>query len=616
MNTAWQAAREGLMQADRSLDVNLTRALEESKRLADQVKPGADRWDVIVVGTGAAGGMATYQLAMAGVKVLVLEAGRMIDVKTEYRTMEWPYASMRRQRLPPGERPIAIAEYNFLDRPYGGNTAYRQSSKVYSYAANTFTRNWVVDEREHPTTGTPYAWVRARVLGGKTNFWGRGALRYGPLQFNAASRDGFDVDWPISYDDVKPYYDKVDMLLGCSGTKEGLEQVPDGVFQRPYKLNCVEVAFKRAIARMGRHYIPGRAGVTTDGVLNKYRAKCAGRGRCGRGCDIGAAFHSPTALIYPARDTGRVTIRPYAIVSEVLVDQGGSRATGVRVIDANTREVMDFTARAVVLGAGTLDTARILLNSRSPRHPDGAGNSSGLLGCYLSEHIMGIRGSGYMPVRIGTESTLDDGRPVAPYIPRFRNITDRHPDFIRGYHFQGGGGCGEFPSMAHEIPGYGKAFKSSVRKYYPAIISFGGFGEVLPRKENRVLLDPDVKDAWGIPVLRFDYRFRDNELKMARDMADSIEEMLHVAGAEDIKIEREPLPPGWSIHEIGAARMGSDPKSSVTDPFCRLHDVKNVYLADASPFVCGGTQNTTWSILAMSWRTMDGLLEQMRTGSL
>jgi choline dehydrogenase-like flavoprotein len=604
------------MQADPALNVNLTRALDESKRLADQVKPGSDRWDVIVVGTGAAGGMAAYQLAMAGVKVLMLEAGRMIDVKTEYRTMEWPYASMRRQRLPPGERPVAIAEYNFLDRPYGSNPAYRQSNKVYSYAANTFTRNWVVNEREHPTTGTPYAWVRSRILGGKTNFWGRGALRYGPLQFNAASRDGFDVDWPITYDDVKPYYDKVDVLLGCSGTKEGLEQVPDGVFQRPYKLNCVEVAFKRAVAKMGRHYIPGRAGVTTDGVLNKYRAKCAGRGRCGRGCDIGAAFHSPTALIYPARDTGHVTVRPYSVVSEVLVDEGGNRAAGVRVIDANTREVMDFTARAVVLGAGTLDTARILLNSRSRAHPDGVGNSSGLLGCYLSEHIMGIRGSGYMPARIGTESTLDDGRPVSPYIPRFRNVSDRHPDFIRGYHFQGGGGCGEYPGMAHEIAGYGKAFKSSVRKYYPALISFGGFGEVLSRKENRVTLDPHVKDAWGIPVLHFDYRFGDNELKMAKDMADSIEEMLHAAGAEDIRIEREPLPPGWSIHEIGTARMGSDPKTSVTDPFCRLHDVKNVYLADASPFVCGGTQNTTWSILAMAWRTMDGLLERMRTGSL
>src|SRR6059036_1890722 len=390
------------MQSDPALNVNLTRALEESKRLADQVKPGSDRWDVIVVGTGAAGGMSAYQLAMAGVRVLLLEAGRMIDVKTEYRTMEWPYASMRRNRLPPGERPIAVAEYSFLDRPYGSNQAYEKSTKVLSYSANKFTRNWVVDERQHPTTGTPYAWVRARVLGGKTNFWGRGALRYGPLQFKAARRDGFDVDWPIGYEDVSPYYDKVDVLLGCSGTKEGLVQLPDGIFQRPIKLNCVEVAFQRTLAKMGRHYIPGRAGVTTEGLLNKYRAKCAGRGRCGRGCDIQAAFHSPTALIYPARDTGHVTVRPYSRVAEVLVGEASNRATGVRVIDANTREVMDFKAPVVVLGAGALDTTRILLNSRSSAHPAGLGNSSGVLGCYLSEHIMGIRGSGYIPARIGT----------------------------------------------------------------------------------------------------------------------------------------------------------------------------------------------------------------------
>jgi choline dehydrogenase-like flavoprotein len=605
------------MQADRTLTLDVANIGEESRRLAASIKPGSDRWDVIVVGSGAAGGMAAFQLATAGIKVLMLEAGRLIDERTEYRTMEWPYASMRRNRLPPGERPIAVAEYSFLDRPYGNNTAYEKSKKVVSYSANTFTRDWVVDERQHPFTGTPYAWVRSRVMGGKTNFWGRGALRYGPLQFNAASRDGFDVDWPISYDDAKPYYDKVDVLLGCSGTKEGLDQVPDGIFQRPYKLNCVEVEFKRAIAKMGRHYIVGRAGVTTDGLLNsKYRARCAGRGRCSRGCNIGAAFHSPTALVYPARDTGNLTIRPYSIVSEVLVDSTTNIATGVRVIDAATREVLDFTARAVVLGAGTLDSTRILLNSRSRAYPDGVGNSSGVLGCYLSEHLMGISGSGYMPTRIGTETTLDDGRPVSPYIPRFRNVTDRHPDFIRGYHFQGGGGCAEFPTMADDIPGYGKAFKSNVRKYYPALVSFGGFGEVLPRKENRVTLDPDVKDAWGIPVLRFDYTFRDNELKMARDMADSIEEMLHVAKAEDIRIRREPYPPGWSIHEIGTARMGRDAKTSVSDPSCRLHDVKNVYLADAAPFVCGGTQNTTWSILAMAWRTMDILKERMRAGEV
>ena len=331
------------------------------------------------------------------------------------------------------------------------------------------------------------------------------------------------------------------MLLGCSGTKEGLAQVPDGIFQRASKLNCVEVAFKRAIAKLGRRYIPGRAGVTTDGVLNnKYRSRCLGRGRCGRGCDVNAAFHSPTALVYPARDSGNVTIRPYSVVSEVFLDEATGKAAGVRVIDANTREVMDFKARVVVLGAGCLDSTRILLNSKSARHPQGMGNSSGLLGCYLSEHAMGPRGSGFIPPRIGTEPTLDDGRPVSPYVPRFRNVTDKHPDFIRGYHFQGGGGAFEYPGLAHDMPGFGKAFKSSVRKYYPALISLGGFGEVLPRKENRVSLDAEVKDAWGIPVLRFDYRFGDNEIKkMAKDMAESAEEMLRAAGAESIKVDKD-----------------------------------------------------------------------------
>ncbi|HEU0094578.1 MAG TPA: GMC family oxidoreductase [Vicinamibacteria bacterium] len=605
------------MAADKTLDLDLAAITDQSRSLAASIKPGSGSWDVIVVGSGAAGGMAAFQLATAGIKVLMLEAGRMLDHKAEYRTMEWPYASPRRGRLPLDHRPIGVAEYSFLDRPYAANPQMAKYTKVTSYAGNTFTRNWVVNEKEHPTTGTPYSWVRARVLGGKTNFWGRGALRYGPLQFDAARLDGYDVDWPIRYSDVSPYYDKVDVLLGCSGTKEGLDQVPDGIFQRASKLNCVEVAFKRAIAPLGRHYIPGRAGVTTDGVLNnKYRSRCLGRGRCGRGCDVNANFHSPTALVYPARDSGNLTIRPYSVVSEVFLEEATGRAGGVRVIDANTREVMDFKAKVVVLGAGCLDSTRILLNSKSARHPQGMGNSSGLLGCHLSEHAMGPRGSGFIPQRIGTEATLDDGRPVTPYVPRFRNVKDKHPDFIRGYHFQGGGGAYEYPGMAHDLPGFGKAFKSSVRKYYPALISLGGFGEVLPRKENRVSLDAEVKDAWGVPVLRFDYTFGDNEKKMAKDMGDSVEEMLRAAGAENIKVDRELLPPGWSIHEIGTARMGDDAKTSVTDRWCRLHDVSNVYLADAAPFVSGGTQNTTWSILAMCWRTMDYLKEQIRTGSV
>jgi choline dehydrogenase-like flavoprotein len=301
------------------------------------------------------------------------------------------------------------------------------------------------------------------------------------------------------------------------------------------------------------------------------------------------------------------------VASEVFLDPETGRAGGVRVIDANTREVMDFKAKVVVLGAGCLDSTRILLNSKSARHPNGMGNSSGLLGCYLSEHHMGPRGTGFIPTRIGTEPTLDDGRPTSPYIPRFRNVTDKHPDFIRGYHFQGGGGAYEYPSHAHETPGFGKGFKSSVRKYYPAVFGIGGFGEVLPRKENRITLDAEVKDAWGIPAVRFHYRFSDNEIKMAKDMGDTAEEMLRAAGAENIKIDPTMLPPGWSIHEIGTARMGDDPKNSVTDRYCRLHDVPNVYMADAAPFVSGGTQNTTWSILAMCWRTMDHLKEELRT---
>jgi choline dehydrogenase-like flavoprotein len=602
------------MPADPTLDLDLAAVLDESRSLAASITPASGPWDAIVVGSGAAGGMAAYQLATAGIKVLVLEAGRMLDHRKEYRTMEWPYASPRRHRLPPDQRALAVAEYNFLDRPYGNDPAFAKHKKLASYAGNTFTRNWVVDEKQHPTTGTPYSWVRARVLGGKTNFWGRVAIRYGPLQFQAASRDGFDVDWPFGYEELKPYYDKVDVLLGVSGTKEGLDQVPDGMYQRAHKLNCVELHFQDAVAKLGRRFIPGRAGVTTDGVLgNKYRARCLGRGRCSRGCDIGATFHSPTALIFPARDSGNLTLRPYSVAAEVFLDPATGRAGGVRVIDANTREVMDFQAKVVVLGAGCLDSTRILLNSKSAQHPAGMGNSTGLLGCYLSEHHMGPRGSGFIPTRIGTEPTLDDGRPTGPYIPRFRNVTDKHPDFIRGYHFQGGGGSYEFPGHANDTPGFGRAFKSSVRKYYPAQFAIGGFGEVLPRKENRITLDDTVKDAWGIPAVRFHYRFSDNEIKMAKDMGDTADEMLRAAGAENIKVDPTMLPPGWSIHEIGTARMGDDPKASVTDRFCRLHDVPNVYMADAAPFVSGGTQNTTWSILAMCWRTMDHLKEELRT---
>jgi choline dehydrogenase-like flavoprotein len=561
--------------------------------------------------------MAGYVLAGAGLKVLMLEAGRALDPFTEFKTMEWPYATPERGELPPGEHAMMAAEYRMIDRPYGAAKPFGRQRAVFSYAGNRYSKHSVVDEREHPFTGTPYAWVRARVLGGKTNIWGRVALRLSDLDFKARSRDGFGEDWPIGYADVAPYYDRVDRLLGISGTVEHLPQLPDSIYQRPIKLNCGEMLLRKAIAPMGRHLIPGRCGVTTDGVAgSKYRARCMGRGRCGRGCDIQASFHSPTALIFPARDTGNLELRPNSTVAEVLVDPDTGKAAGVRVIDSVTRQVSDYRARVVVLAASTLESTRLLLNSRSRQYPNGLANSSGAVGHYFCEHVMGPGATGFLPMLRGRDVTNDDGRPTGVYIARFRNVTDRDPRFLRGYGFQGASGCAPYPSYAARVPGFGAAFKARVRELYPTPVSIGAFGEVLARHENFVDIDPEVKDAWGVPVLRFHYRFGDNEMAMAKDMADTAEEMLKAAGAEDIRVNRDVLCEGWSIHELGTARMGADPKTSVTNAFGQTHDVRNLFIVDGSVFVSAGCQNPTWTILALAWRACDYLVEEGKKGQL
>jgi choline dehydrogenase-like flavoprotein len=586
------------------------------KRAATILNPPKE-YDAIIVGSGAAGGMTGFQLAKAGLKVLLLEAGQELNLFKDFKTMEWPYETPERGRMLPDEHAISAAEYRMIDRPYGTAKQFEKFKKLYPYSGNRYTRQVVADERENPFTGTPYAWVRARVLGGKTLIWGRVALRLSDYDFKAKTHDGYGEDWPISYKDLAPYYDKVDTLLGISGTVENLPQLPDGKFQRPLKLNCGEWILKRAIAKMGRHLIPGRAGVTTDGVLNrKYRSRCMGRGRCGRGCDLQAAFHSPTALIYPARDTGNLEVRSNSVVAEVLVDPKTNRATGVTVVDRVTKETYTFNAKVVVLAASTLESTRLMLNSKSRLYPNGLANSSGVLGHYFCEHIMGLGASGILPMLKGRETTLDDGRPQSTYIARFRNLKDRHPNFIRGYGFQGGSGCDEYPGGANSVPGFGLDFKRKVRELYPARISIGAFGEVLARYENYIDIDPDVKDAWGIPVIRFHYKFGDNELAMAKDMAETGEEMLRAAGCEDISVRREPLPEGWSIHELGTARMGNDPKTSVTNSFGQTHDIKNLFITDGSVFVSAGCQNPTWTILSLAWRSSEYMIEQMKKGKV
>ncbi len=587
-------------------------------------QPTADlskTYDAVIVGSGAAGGMAAYVLTKHGLNVLLLEAGRKQPIEKELKSMEWPYQHPRRGEMPPDDHALTHNEYTVRPRPYAKGMPYNH---VYSYVqgwgGSDYSKNIVVDEKDNPTTGTPYAWVRARLLGGKTAIWGRLALRLSDYDFKAASRDGFGENWPIEYKDIEPYYDRVDLTLGIAGMKENLPYLPDSKFQRSYRLNKGEMMFREAMAKQGRVATPYRAGVTTDGIKgNKYRSKCLGRGACNRrvgGCDIHAAFDSPTGLIYPAFDTGNLSIRTNATVYEVTVDKNTGLASGVSFIDSVTKQTYQVKAKTVLLGASTLETARLLMLSKSTTYPNGIGNSSGHVGHNFCEHVMGPGVTGLIKDLVGKPHTLDDGRPGGFYLARFRNLTEKNPNFIRGYGFEGESGQGMFPGHAFSTSGFGKDFKKSVRDHAGAFISMGGFGEVLARYENYVEIDPEQKDRWGIPVLRFNYKFGDNERKMAKDMTESAKQMFEDAGIQIVGVDDEVLTEGWSIHEMGTSRMGSDPKKSVVNQHQQSHDVKNLFVVDGSTHVSAANQNPTWTIMALCWRSCDYLADQLGKGNL
>ena len=573
-------------------------------------------YDVIVVGSGAAGGMAAHVLTSHGLQVLLFEAGKKLNIEKELRSMEWPYEERYRGGLPPDSHPLTLNEYTIRNPPYG--PGFEKYKHLYTDGADAYTKNILVEERDNPFTGTNYAWLRARCLGGKTNIWGRLALRLSDYEFKAKDRDGYGENWPIRYSDIAPYYDRVDLYLGIEGVRENLPHLPDSLFQRPHKLNCAEVQLKQGIQKLGRVLTQYRAGVTTDGLKhNKYRRRCLGRGACSRkgGCDIHAAFDSPTGLIYPAMDTGNLTLRTNSIVREVTVDPKTGRANGIHFIDSETMKDYNARAKVVVLAASTLESTRLLLLSKSRLYPNGLANSSGHVGHNFCEHLMGPDIVGQMKDLVGKPSTLDDGRPGGFYLTRFRNLSEKHPNFIRGYGFEGGSGCAMFPKGTN-IKGFGSSFKEEIRKNYGSFIGMGAFGEVLARYENYVDLDPVVKDKWGVPVLRFHYEFGDNEKRMAADMADTAQEMFEAAGFKILHADRGLLPQGSSIHELGTARMGEDPKTSVLNQFQQSHDVKNLFVVDGSGFVSAGCQNPTWSIMALCWRSCDYLAQEFRTGNL
>jgi choline dehydrogenase-like flavoprotein len=552
-------------------------------------------YDCIVVGSGAAGGWAAQELTAQGLNVLVLEAGPQVDPAKDFRSHQWPYESKFRGLLPPREQ------------------------EFFPDVADEYTRHFFVDQREHPystAAGKPYDWVRARVVGGKTLVWGRGVPRYSDLNLKAKSHDDHGDDWPISYKDLEPYYDKVERAIGVAGEDIGVWHSPNNRFMKPFALTCGEQLLRRGARKLGRRVVQFPTAVLSEELGDRARCHFCSSHNCGRGCDSGAMFNSVYVTLPRAAKAKHFTLRPNAVVREVALDDEG-KARGVVFVDRLTREAHEVLGKIVVLGASCLESTRILLNSRSREYPHGLANSSGLLGHYLHDHLMTASITGFAPQLYNAKVVNDDAKPCGFYIPRFRNVESREKEFVRGYQFSGGSGARMFPGFAKGLQElFGTSLKREIHKLYPAVVSMTGFGESIPNKDCYVAIDPTQVDAWGIPALRIHAFWGENELRMARDIAATAEETFRAAGFEMLSVDRSVSNPGRSIHETGTARMGLDPKTSVLNPFCQSHDVKNLFVVDGSSFVSSGNQNVTLTILALCDRACEHLVQEFKQGNL
>jgi choline dehydrogenase-like flavoprotein len=599
-----------------------------------QVSPTPTVHDVVVIGSGAGGGTVTKVLADLGISVLLLEAGPMLSIG-DLKEHVWPYLVPHRGVGPKGEGYFGRSPFTF-GATYGGA---QLEGEPYTVAP-----------------GSDFSWFRSRILGGRTNHYGRVTLRFADYDFKPRSRDGLGWDWPISYEDLAPYYDKAERFIGVVGTAERIRSAPDGIFQPPAALRAHDTLVQRASAKLGIRAVAARQAVITQPTNG--RPPCHYCGQCGRGCTTASNYASSYVQIFPAMQTGRVKVIANAMARELMTDDSG-KVTAVSYVDKTTGTEQQVRCRTVVLAASACESARLLLNSKGGRHPQGLANGSGKVGRYLMDTV-GYSASAFVPALSGMPHYNSDGYGSHVYIPWW--LWDRHKElnFPRGYHVEVGGGygmpgIGSFTGIANRTEGYGITLKQAIRAEYGTSVGLSGRGEMIPNEHCFCEIDPDVKDRWGIPVLRFHWAWSDHELNQVRHMQETFRAILETMGgriaappipqapptgqagaptgqataqtsagqaaaqmaAPTMQAGRVPISRGGAIiHEVGTVRMGDDPQTSVLNKYCQAHEVKNLFVADAGPFVGNPDKNPTHTIVALAWRTAEYLAEQMRKGNV
>ncbi|MEQ7799528.1 GMC family oxidoreductase [Pedobacter sp. ASV1-7] len=562
---------------------------------SDHIKNN-NTYDAIVIGSGISGGWAAMELCKKGLKTLLLDRGRNVEHVKDYPT----------------------ANLNPWDFKNGFNNT-RQDMEADSIHANAYspaTKHFYVRDKEHPyIQETPFLWLRGYQVGGRSLVWGRQSYRLSDLDFEANKKDGIGVDWPIRYKEISSWYDYVESFIGVSGQKENLSQLPDGNFLPPMELNCVEKHLGDSIRKNNRNRLLTIARVANLTRGWEGRGPCQYRNLCNRGCPFGGYFSSNSSTIPVALETGNLVLRPFSVVSEVIYDDKTERATGVKVIDTNTKEKLEFYAKIIFVNASTIATTALLLNSRSDRFPNGLGNDSGQLGHNLMDHHSSAGASG---VFNGLKDKYYKGRrPCGFLIPRYQNLTsDESLPFKRGYNIQGHGERQEWGDRLYNLSGFGKDFKTQLTTPGPWTVWMAGWGECLPYYENKITLSNNEVDQWGLPLVKISFSFGENEDRMMEHIKQTSEKMLLDAGFSNVNSFNYHKPGGSTAHEMGTARMGNDPKTSVLNKFNQIHAVKNVFVTDGSCMTSSGCQNPSLTYMALTARACDYAYNELKSGNL